>query len=297
MKNNRAVVYHYWENDDADRDNLLWFLALGWRADIDFYIGLTDTKNIDLPQADNVFYFHRSNHNYDFGGHADIVNHHLDWRSYEKIVFMYSKIRGPITPSYVDDWFSAFTRKLEGDVGIVGSVINILNDRGQEGKLYKQTHGGKAPFSHVQSTVFALDARSMEILDKSDFWNNSKTYSKMDTIIHFEIRMSQLLLENSLNLRCLLPPYNDIDYRTDVRDINQFSANGDPRYKNCYFGRTIDPYQIMFLTMNRDIYDPTYVEHLCLEQLDQITDDTITKQYNMSKWVVNKYLKNSYLIS
>lgn len=297
MKNKKAVVYHYYENDDLDRDNLLWFLCLGWRSDIDFYIGLTDVKNDVFPKLDNIFYFHRKNYNYDFGGHADIINDHIDWKSYEKIIFMYSKIRGPILPTYVSDWFDCFTKDLKDDVGIVGASINILNGQGQEGEIYQKTYGGQAPYSHVQSTIFALDQRSLEILQKHDFWKNSKTYSKMDTIVHFEIRMSQLLIENGLNLRCLLPPYNILDYRQSIKDINKFSSNGDPRYRNNYFGRTIDPYQIMFVTMNRDIYDPQYIDHLCIEQLDQVPDSAVTKDKFITKWLVNKYLKNSYLIS
>lgn len=297
MSNNtRAVVYHYYENDEIDRDNLLWLLALGWRPDIDFYIGLTNVKTNNFPKLDNIYYFSRLNHNYDFGGHVDIINEHLDWRRYQKIIFMNSKVRGPVVPCYVDDWFDSFTKYLTGDVGIVGASINILSGLGQEGQLYKNYYHKDPPYSHVQTTIFGLDHRSLEILTQHNFWNNDRVFSKMDTIIHFEIRMSQLLIEHGLNLRCMLSPYNTLDYRTKVEDINKFSANGDPRYKNTYFGRTIDPYQIMFLTMNRLIYDLDYVEQLCMEQLDQVYDTTLLDQQSMRSWLISKYIKHSKIL-
>jgi hypothetical protein len=294
--NVRAVVYHYYENDDLDRDNLLWLLTLGWRSDIDFYIGLTNVEVNDFPKLDNIFYFHRENHNYDYGGHADIVNKHLDWRRYQKIIFINSKVRGPIVPCYVDHWFDSFTKFLNDDIGIVGATINILNDHGGEGYLYRNFYQKNPPFSHVQTTIFALDFRSMDILDRHNFWNNDNIYCKMDTIIHFEIRLSQILIEHGLNLKCMLSPYNTLDYRNSIQDINKSSANGDPRYKNHYFGRTIDPYQIMFLTTNREIYDIDYVEHLCMEQLDQVADHQLLNQEYIKKWLVGKYLKNKKIL-
>lgn len=294
--NTRAVVYHYYENDELDRDNLLWLLSLGWRPDIDFYIGLTNVKTNDFPKLDNIFYFFRNNHNYDFGGHADIINNHLKWQQYQKIIFMNSKVRGPVVPCYVDDWVDAFTTNLKNDVGIVGGSINILNDHGLEGQMYGNYYRKSPPFSHVQTTIFALNPRSMEILNRYNFWDNTRVMSKVDTIVHFEIRMSQLLIEHGLNLRCMLSPYNTLDYRTPIKDINKFSANGDPRFKNQYFGRTIDPYQIMFLTMNREIYDVDYVEQICLEQLDQVRNTTLIDQESIRMWLVRKYLKNNKIL-
>lgn len=108
--------------------------------------------------------------------------------------------------------------------------------------------------------------------------------------------MSQILIENGLNLRCMLSPYNILDYRKPIIDINKYSNNGDPRYKEAYFGRTIDPYQIMFPTMNRGVYDVEYIEQICMEQLDQVNNTILLNQEPIRTWLIRKYLKKNKIL-
>lgn len=46
---------------------------------------------------------------------------------YEHVFFVNSSVCGPFLPPVVGaDWKTTFLEKLEGDVGLVGSTINIL---------------------------------------------------------------------------------------------------------------------------------------------------------------------------
>lgn len=291
-QNKNAVIYHYYEVNEIYTDNLLWFLLLGYKENLDFYIILTEKKDLNLPILPNITYIHTKNISFDYGGYVEFFTCH-NWQSYDKIVFLNSSTRGPILPIYVDDWFECFTKELKNDVGIVGSSINILNDRGEEGKLYRNFYKEKSPFCHVQTNAFALNKNSLSILNRNNFWNNTKIISKLDTVIHFEIRLSQILLQNGLNLKCLLSPYNSINYRLKFEEINKFSANGDVRYKNCYFGHSIDPYQIMFVSSNRKIFDLDYLNSICLEQVEQSNNFDQLKTLTIVKWLTKKYINSN----
>lgn len=292
QKNKKAVVYHFYEVDNTHKDNLFWFLLLSYKSDIDFFIVLADKDFNDLPILPNIKYLTIKNNAFDYGGYSNFFAK-CNWQDYEKIVFINSTVRGPILPTYVNDWFDSFTYHLKDDIGIVGSTINILNDVGNEGKIYREFYKTNTPYSHVQTNVFALNQKSLEFLAQNNFWTNKSINTKLDTVIHFEIRLSQLILQNKLNLKCLLAPYNRIDFRQPIQDINKFSSNGDVRYKDCYFGHSIDPYQIMFVSTNRQIFDLSYIDSICLEQLEQ-SDNLIDtfKSKSIVKWLTQKYMSS-----
>lgn len=291
-QNKNAVIYHYYEVNEVYRDNLFWFLLLGYKENLDFYIILTESKNLNLPVLPNITYIHTKNIGFDYGGYCEFFTNY-SWQNYEKIVFLISSTRGPIIPAYVDDWFECFTKELKNDVGITGTSINILNDQGHEGKSYRDFYKESSPFCHVQTNAFALNNYSLSILDKNNFWNNKKINTKLDTVIHFEIRLSQILLQHGLNLKCLLSPYNNVNYRVKVKDINKFSANGDVRFKNCYFGHSIDPYQTMFVSTNRKIFELNYLNSICLEQVEQSNNLNLVKTTNILKWLTQKYINSN----
>lgn len=286
-----AVLFHFYEVDINHRDNLFWFLLLGHKPNTDFFIIINDNPNLVLPKIQNLTYIHRSNVGYDYGGYSEFFRKY-DFKKYEKIIFLNSSVRGPILPVYVSDWTESFTVSLNNDVGITGVSINILNAQGQEGNLYSNYYKKQAPFCHVQTNAFALNSKSLDILQKNNFWC-SNLETKIDTVLHFEIRLSQLLLDHGLNLKCMLAPYNKLDYRTQVKEINQYSANGDVRYPNSYFGHSVDPYQIMFCTTNRKIYDNNYLDNICLEQLEQLNNFDHIKDSAIVKWLAYKYVKSN----
>lgn len=290
--NNTAVLFHFYEVDNTYRDNLYWFLLLGYRLDVDFYIIINDNSSLNLPIVKNIIYIHRNNTGYDYGGYSDFFKNY-DYKKYDKIIFLNSSVRGPILPVYAENWIDSFTKLLKDDIGITGVSINILDDKGQEGYLYSKYYNKQAPFCHVQTNAFALSKRSLDILNEYNFWNNPNIKTKIDTVLHFEIRLSQLLLSYSLNLKCMLAPYNKLDFRTQVKEINRYSANGDVRYTNSYFGHSIDPYQIMFCTTNRKIHDHTYLDNICLEQLEQLNNFDHIKNSAIVKWLTQKYVKSN----
>ncbi len=71
--------------------------------------------------------------------------------------------------------------------------------------------------------------------------------------------MSQTIIRSGRNIRCLLPEYNTVDYRKHHIDVNPTSTGGDPCYEGGYFGRTMHPFEAMFVKTNRNIYPPNFL--------------------------------------
>jgi len=70
-----------------------------------------------------------------------------------------------------------------------------------------------------------------------------------------EIGMSYHVLKNNWNISCLLPEYQNIDYRTLNVDFNPTSIDGEMNYKNAYFNRTLHPYEAIFIKTNRNLFN------------------------------------------
>ncbi len=90
---------------------------------------------------------------------------------------------------------------------------------------------------------------------------------KLAVILHYEVMLSHRIIQNGWNISCLLPEYKRIDYRKAHDDINPTSRNGDPCYAGAYFGRTLEPYEVVFIKTNRDIVDFRLLERMEASQI------------------------------
>ncbi|MFD1510501.1 hypothetical protein [Lacimonas salitolerans] len=254
-KSRTVVFYHYFEDDEAIR-NLTYFLEVGHNQEADFFIIIADGCSIDLPTARNISYIETANRNYDFGGYAQAVNE-VDLTHYEYFVFINSSVRGPfISSSVKGSWIDAFTNRLQGDVGICGSTINVL--RPPSDHLFwmtgRMTPGGVAP--HVQTYAYALRKDAFGFLTNCGFYKQPPSvWSKDATIANYEIELSLRLLGAGWNLDCLALKYSGIDYRTLCLDFNPTSYNGSPLVKGGYFGKNLDPFEIFFVKPKRNYVD------------------------------------------
>lgn len=257
------VIYHYYEKDDSYRDNFLHFLTFGYSIEIDYAVVVAGNCTVDLPSAKNISYVFTENLNNDYGGYCYAINNTIDISKYQFFFFINSSVRGPFLTSRDKKlWTEYFIEQLEADTGIVGSTINILPPNSPASKSYVETYGGELNCSHVQTTSYLLPKNSLLHLINEGFYSSSGIPDKEDAIRDYELRLSQILKSNNWNLRSLLPEYNKIDYRLPHDDINPTSENGDPCFKDAYYGRTIHPNEIIFIKTNREIYPLTYFDRL-----------------------------------
>jgi hypothetical protein len=258
-----CVIYHYHRVDASHEHNFLSLFLQGYLEHVDFYVVTTSEEILNQPAPPNVKYIYHENKNNDYGGYAHAINNIILMEEYEFFIFVNSSVRGPYIPSYVNsDWTLAFTRHLEGDVGLVGASINISPPNLPISILFKERHGGSGSCSHVQSMVFAIAKPQLKLLVENGFFSKKEFLSKDELVVDYEINLSQSIIRSGLNIKCMLPEYNKIDYRLPHQDINPTSLNGDPYFENCYFGRTIHPYESLFVKTNRNIYAKGFLERL-----------------------------------
>ena len=102
---------------------------------------------------------------------------------------------------------------------------------------------------------FAIDNEYFNFLDRINFFNEEEINDKkFDYIITYkEIALSQIALNNGWNINCILNKYQGLDYIKLNGDINKRSINGDPYFKNAYFGKDIKKEDVIFFKINRFI--------------------------------------------
>ena len=267
-----CVLYQFFEASPTYRENLLHFLAFGLSPAVDYYFVLSGDSNVELPRLGNLRQIRAPNLNNDFGAFTFALHSgQVPIQDYEFFIFVNSSVRGPYTPAYsVHHWTSAFTRLLTADVGIAGSTICIPSPANLMASGFQSRHGGTPPFSHVQSMAFAMRRPVLEHLMTAVLRERTEPMKKSDVVADYEMLMSQTVIRQGLNIKCLLPEYNQIDYRLPHVDINPTADNGDPQAEGGYFGRTIHPFEAIFVKANRRMHP--------LHFLDKITHSMIEAQ-------------------
>jgi hypothetical protein len=166
-------------------------------------------------------------------------------------------VRGPFAPAYCGQkWTDLFIDQLSADVGIVGTAISITPSQHSIAKMYYEKYGklerNHQFLGHVQTTCYALSQQVLGQLMKAGFYGVNDALNKDETVRDYEIRLSQIILDMGLNLRCMLPEYNQIDYREVITDLNPASREGDSGFEHSYFGRSAHPYESIFIKTSRN---------------------------------------------
>lgn len=260
------VVYHYFEKDRSYRDNLCHFLTFAIDPNVDYIVVISGPHSVELPELTNIQYIFTEPKRSDFGGYAQVINDGLNIAPYEYIFFINSSVRGPfIAPYQKQSWLEIFLAQLRSDgddVGIVGSTICTLDSNFRHSIHYQERFGGASPFSHVQTMAYGLPNAVLKKLISSGFYQEDRDSTKTLAIENYEIHLSQLILQQGKNLRCLLPEFNQIDYRLPHININPTSTIGDPNEVLGYFGRSVHPYEVLFVKTNRNLYSEEYLARL-----------------------------------
>jgi len=251
--NNTLVIYCYFEKNDDYKNNLVYFLNYGLEEQNDYIFVINSKCTLKIPKYNNIKVLHRDNIGYDFGAYGEalkLVN--LD--EYKYFFFINTSVRGPFFPNYVKmSWTIPFKNLLKDDVKLVGTTINLTKGTNINNKdfLYdKQNY-----YAHVQSQIFATDLECLKFLISKGIFDLLIEKHFIKFIILKEIGMSYHVLKNNWNISCLLPEYQNIDYRTLNVDFNPTSIDGEMNYKNAYFNRTLHPYEAIFIKTNRNLFN------------------------------------------
>lgn len=261
------VIFHFFEKDATYVANLAHFLLFGYSRDTDYVIVVAGEHTVQLPSRQNIRYIHTENGNSDYGGYCSVMESlGGEVLNYDFIYFVNSSVRGPFLPSYIGkDWKTIFSERLTGDVGLVGSTINILAPDSGYTLKYQAKYQGRAPYSHVQTMAYAMPRRSLAHLLDAGFFSQREVLDKHEVIIEYEVRLSQLILSAGWNISALLPEYRAIDYREQHAEINPHAyhvSRGDPNFRFAYFGRTMHPFEVVFIKTNRQLLTEAYLDRL-----------------------------------
>jgi hypothetical protein len=268
MSTKNLVIYHYFEKDASYRDNLLHFLLFGVLPELDYIFVMSGNHSVQLPELPNLRYCFTEPKKSDFGGYAQLINEDLNLDSYANILFINSSVRGPFIPTYHQQaWYAAFLEQMQDDIGMVGVSICTLKEDFRHSIHYQARYGGNPPYSHVQTMAYMLRKEVLTQLITDGFYREDRDATKTLAIEDYEIHLSQLVLKQGWNLRCLLPEFNSIDYRLPHTNPNPTSTVGDPNEVLGYFGRSAHPYETIFVKTNRDLYTEAYLDRLAYSML------------------------------
>lgn len=256
--NKYCCIYAYYEKDELYKSNFDYFLKNGIFNHIDYYIIINGECTIDIPKNLNIIIFKRPNIGYDFGAYSYAISKLTI--EYDYYFFLNTSVCGPYfkNNNKSKDWSTFFLDLFNNDLNtkLVGTTINIFPNKIFENYNLDKLYGNKKFYSHVQTMFFGLDKESLKYLKSINFFNedecnNIKNINEI--IAKKEFGLSQHILNNGWNINSILPKYRNLDYRMLKSNINKSSKYGDVYYKNAYFGKSIDKYDVIFYKNNRNI--------------------------------------------
>lgn len=248
----KAILYHYYEVDRTYRDNLIYFLASGYSADIDIYLILSSDCSVEMPPYENLKILKAPNLNNDYGGYCHAIARYGEvFDGYDSLAFVNSSVRGPFLPGYVTEtWHDIFTRYLVGETHLVGTTYNSLPLDNDSSRSYAGILGRPGPFPHIQSTAYVMSGTAFSELRRTGFYDHFTPMPKSDVIARYEIGISAFIRDRGWKSKSILSD-KAID-RPDGGDrYHNFSSQGDPQYRDSYFGRTFGPEEAIFVKTNR----------------------------------------------
>jgi hypothetical protein len=273
------VIYHYYEKDQSYIDNFLHFIQFAYRPELDFLIVIAGSCSIELPRASNIIYFGAENKNFDYGGYSQAIKALKFEKNYATFIFVNSSVRGPfLSPQHQKSWVDILLDLYADGVGIVGTAISLTPSHHAISKIYHEEYGyaarNKNILAHVQSTCYVLSQEALQFLIDDGFYDVHESLSKDETVRDYEMRLSQILLDRDLNLKCMLPEYNQPDYRSLSHEINPSAREGDSGFQQSYFGRTVHPYEAMFIKTSRNTSSDAYLSQLAYSMSFQFPINT-----------------------
>jgi len=224
-------------------DRVKYFInnCIFYNSDIDFVVISNGVKKINVPNYVKLIY--RENIGYDFGGWSDALLKNDLYKGYENFIFVNSSVIGPFLPKNNRNmWVYYYLNGLKNNIKLFGSSIN--------------NHFNPIQNAHVQSYIFAMDKKTLELLIKKEIFSITNYAKTFDEAINKEILMSRIIIENGWNIGSLMKLYNGVDFTFKKRKPKDYRINfyNDVLYSE-YRGKLWTPFQLIFIKGNRPELD------------------------------------------
>ena len=275
-----AVIYAYYEKNKEYKENFEYFLKYGMLPELDFYFVINGACTVEIPEhLPNVWVFRRRNTGVDFGAISYALNKlqqlenvqndndnpagggdgtangqkekkkNTQRHQYDYYFFINTSVRGPYGRK---KWTEYFLPLFTKETKLVGTAVNVFTKTVHGRYNMTKIFGHPPPFSHVQSMFFGMDRELLLYFRGINFFNETDSIHKDFhwVIVHKEIGMSQRVLAKGWNLGCVLPEYQR-DYRNLTQDFNPTSVGGEMYLPRRYFGRSVQPEDVIFFKRAR----------------------------------------------
>lgn len=259
-------------------ENLIYFCRNGYIDDpkYDFVIVFNNPliKLAFFPNKNNIKVVTRENIGNDFGGWIHVLfskddNNNYLYLNYEYFIFINSTVRGPFLPQWYDQqkygyWPELYIAKLNDDVKLVGPIINMC---------YAAFNFDR----YVQSSFFVTDRIGIDIGIKNKIFDlNNIHMDKYSIVVTKELGLSKAIINEGYNIACMLPNYNNVDFRIPIDDLSKKKSAFEPCSPNGYFDININPYEVMFIKINRNI-TPLLIQKYTEWTIKKFDTDSIVK--------------------
>ena len=248
-KHRTAVLCLYCDTHARSQTNFENFAANGLVDNVDFFVAGSEDKLSETNYGRSKFkelYFNDGEH--DHQKFSRFYHDQIKKSDYQNVVVVSSRMCGPHpSPDDFHNWVQRFTTQLTTDIHLVGSTIVVMPEDHPLTKLQNDIKNKKCFAPYVPASAFAISREGLDFLNKKSFFEQDIPDCELSLKLFFEMRMSDLLLENSWNISSLLSKYSNVDFRTIKRDPNPTSWIGDPSIENCYFNSNIGTEESIFI--------------------------------------------------
>lgn len=259
----RPLIMYSYSETEASRANLLFFLehAVHSQADFVFVLnGKTDMDEVIPINIPNIRIVKRPNACYDLGSMGEVLardNYELV-RKYKRFILMNSSIRGPFMPTWAENecWSDKYLGKVNETVKLVGMSYNCH------------------PSRHVQSMIFATDAKGIRILLAGNKTDDTLKSDQDYPIPANPSSMNGLSICPSNKFRAISSEISltSLMYRASYRVHVLMTAAAVPDYYETCFHNVepkewehVTPYETLFVKANRNIrFDLNVLEKLTM---------------------------------
>ena len=248
-KHRTAVLCLYCDTHARSQKNFENFAANGLVDNVDFFVAGSEDKLSKTKYGRSKFkelYFNDGEH--DHQKFSRFYHDQIKKSDYQNVVIVSSRMCRPHpSPDDVHNWVQRFTTQLTTDIHLVGSTIVVMPNDHPLTKLQNDIKNKYCSAPYVPASAFAISREGLDFLNKKSFFEQDIPDCELSLKLFFEMRMSDLLLENSWNISSLLSKYSNVDFRTTKRDPNPTSWIGDPSIENCYFNSNIGTEESIFI--------------------------------------------------
>lgn len=283
------ISYYFYNDNKFALFNLLSFLKSEPSEDcyyIFFGVNINLTRIIKeyWGNASNYKCVEVKNRNYDFQGFKLSALEFIRSSRFKYLLVLNSTVCGPFLPSYIEKhWSKCFTERFSADhkLGINGATISMLRAGSIEGSYFNKSTGfNLSSIPHVQSFSFCVSRRSIEALFSSGYFSDvpETLKSRNDAITYYELLLSIRLLNLNFKISSLIPNTDVcLDDRKIIIGSNLTTPHCDFMFPDAYRGRTISPYETIFVKTRRFADRLQYLSSL------NIANSTISLKANIAK--------------